>query len=406
MRPSAADGAHGVPMVSPVDEPEARVEPDEVATPSPERPAHRLVVHGLIVLAAVVLLITSANTWVKRQMLDTDQWVDTAEELLADEDIRAALSQYVVDQLYTSVDVAAQLEERLPDDLDGLAAPIAAGLRDPATKAVDRILATQQAQDVWSRANRRAHETLMNILNDETRPGVSTTGGVVTIELRELVVRLADTLGLPDAVVDRIPEDVGTITVVDSDELESAQRAVDVVQWASIVLFVLILALFGAAIFLARGWRRVAVRNVGLAVLVVSLVLLLAQRLGRRYVLDNYVAVDDNRPVVSEAWFIATQLLRDLAWGGVALGIVIAVAAVLVGPARGAVALRRRATPLFATNPGMVWGVAAAVVLLGVVWTPFDLFATWLGVLMVALVLVAALAAFQRTCLREATASR
>jgi hypothetical protein len=101
--------------------------------------SHRWLVHGLTALAAVLLLFTAANTWVKRQMLDTDRWVATSEELLADDEIRAALAQYVVDQLYASVDVQAQLEGRLPEDLDGLAGPIASGLRGPAVEAVDRL---------------------------------------------------------------------------------------------------------------------------------------------------------------------------------------------------------------------------------------------------------------------------
>lgn len=375
--------------------------PPDATEPGEPRPPHRVAVRVLIVLAAIVLALTTADVWVKRQLLDTDRWVSTADELLAEDEIRAALSAYVVDQLYTSVDVAAQLEARLPDDLDGLAAPLAAGLRGPATEAVDRLLATAPAQELWSRVNRRAHETLVNILRDETRTGTSTAGGTVTIELRELVVRLADQLGLPESVVERIPEDVGSITVVDSDELESAQQAVEVVELASVLLFVLVVALYLGAIALAAGWRRVAVRDVGLSVLVVALVLLVVLRFARSYVLDNLVAVEENRPVVSEAWFIASQLLRDMAWSGVVLGAGIALGAMLVGPARPAVALRRRVAPAFASNRGATWAVVAVAVLVLVAWTPFDVFATGLGVLAMVLVVLGSIAALDATCRRE-----
>ena len=36
---------------------------------------------------------------------------------LASGEIRGALSQYIVDELYVTVDVAAQIQERLPDQL-------------------------------------------------------------------------------------------------------------------------------------------------------------------------------------------------------------------------------------------------------------------------------------------------
>lgn len=374
--------------------------PDQTA--GEHRRPHRKLVLALTILASILLTVTAANTWVKRQVLDTDAWVSTAEDLLVDDEVSAALSKYVVDQLYANVDVQAQLEERLPNDLDGLAGPIAAGLRSPAVEAVNRLIATGAAQEVWSRSNRRAHETLVNILRDETRPSIDTSGGTVTLDLRELVTRLADDIGLPGAVVDRIPEDVGTITVIESDQLETAQRAVAVIEWASVVLFVVIVALFAVAVYLAKGWRRVALRNVGIAVTIVALVILAGVRIGRAYVLDDLVEVPANRPVVARTFAIATELLRGIAWSGVALGVLIVLATVLVGPARASVWLRRRIGPALVANPGAVWGVTAAVVLLLVMLTPFDLFGTWLGVLGAAIVIIAGVEALRRTCGREA----
>ena len=51
--------------------------------------------------------------WVKRQALDTDAWVDTSTNLLENDQVREALSVYIVDQLYANADPQAVLEERL-----------------------------------------------------------------------------------------------------------------------------------------------------------------------------------------------------------------------------------------------------------------------------------------------------
>src|SRR3954447_16798100 len=53
-------------------------------------------------------------TWVKRQALDTNNWTDTSTKLLANKEIRTALGAYLVNELFTSNDVAARVAEILP----------------------------------------------------------------------------------------------------------------------------------------------------------------------------------------------------------------------------------------------------------------------------------------------------
>lgn len=358
-------------------------------------------VHVLIVLAAALLFVTSVNVWLKRQMLDTDNWVAVTDDLLADEQVRAALSAYLVDELYTAVDVSARLEERLPGPFAGLAGPVAAGLRAPATELVDRLLATRGAQEVWSRANRRAHETFLAVVRDETGPATSTAGGVVTLELREIVIALGERIGLPRGALERIPDGVGTIVLVESDRLDQLQRTVRLIEWASIALFLLIVAMFVAAVVLARGWRRIAISRVGLSVVIVSLIVLVVQRFARSYLLENFVRVAANRPAISNAWWIATQLLRDIAWTGVLVGSLMMLGALLAGPARQAVAVRRRIGPTLVSNPAVTWGAVAVAFLGFAMWTPFDVVRSWGSLLTVLGVVIGVVVALRSVCAGE-----
>src|SRR5262249_46167144 len=134
----------------------------------------RWIVWTLIVLAFLVLVIGTATVWVKRQALDTDHWTNSSTELLQDDQIRQALSVYIVDQLYDNVDVSQRLQQRLPSNLQGLAGPISAALREPATRAVDQLLQRPRIQKAWEDANRLAHQELMAILNGQPRPNIST----------------------------------------------------------------------------------------------------------------------------------------------------------------------------------------------------------------------------------------
>ena len=172
----------------------------------PRRKRHVLVI-VLIVITSLLAFVTALGTWVRRQALDTDAWVSASNEVLADPVVRDALSTYVVNELYKNVDVAGQFREQLPDNLKGLAGPLAGALRSPATEAVDRLLATSQFRSLWEQVNRRAHETLVRILEDKTRAGLSTAEGTVTLDLGELLQEVGQQLGLPSAVLDRIPAD-------------------------------------------------------------------------------------------------------------------------------------------------------------------------------------------------------
>ena len=100
-------------------------------------------------------------------------------ELIADPAIQDTLSVYLVDQLYANVDVAGALEERLPNNLKGLAAPLAGALREPTTRTVNRLLAAPRVQQLWVTANGEAHQKLINVLENKTGNGIDTGDGAV-----------------------------------------------------------------------------------------------------------------------------------------------------------------------------------------------------------------------------------
>ena len=171
-------------------------------------------IHTLIVVATVLGVLSGLSTWVERQLLDTDQWVKVADELIADDEVRGVLAAYLVDELYDSVDVAEELGTRLPEDVDGLGGLVAAALRGPATGGVERLLNTDVFRGLWVDVNEKAHETLVRILRDDTRPSISTADGSVSLDLGELVKQVGKEFGLSLNVVDKLPEDVGVVTIV------------------------------------------------------------------------------------------------------------------------------------------------------------------------------------------------
>ena len=84
---------------------------------------HPRIVAALLALATLITFLAIFSIWVNRQALNTDNWVDTSEKLLQNEEVKTQLSNYLADQLFASVDVQAELEKTFPPRLAPLAAP-------------------------------------------------------------------------------------------------------------------------------------------------------------------------------------------------------------------------------------------------------------------------------------------
>jgi hypothetical protein len=360
-----------------------------------------ILVWVLLVLGTVIVLVGSLTLWVKRQALDTDSWVSTSSELLEDDDVRGAISIYIVDELYANLDPAGTLEDQLPENLQGLAGPLAGALRQPAVEAVDRFLQRPRVQDLWARANRAAHETLLRVLEDETRAGVSTAEGTVTLDLRTLLVRIGEELGFGEQLDSRLPEGAGQITILRSDQLEAAQSGVKLIKVLSWVIIFVALALFAGAIYLARK-RREMLRNVGAALLLVGILLLVIRRGVGNYIVDALASGESVRDAVGSTWVIGTDLLAEVAWAIVIYGLVLLIGTVLAGPWGYARRTRGWLAPNLRERPEFGWAVLVGVYLLLILWGPVPALRNWVGVIVLGALIALGFEAFRRVVLSEA----
>src|SRR4051812_14314741 len=119
---------------------------------------------AITVLAGVVAFFAVFAVWAQRQLLETDTWTETSTKVLADERVRTALDDFLVQALFDNVDVQGQLEKALPDDIQGLAGPAASGVRELALRAAAEALQSPQVQELWANANRHAHDAFLLIV--------------------------------------------------------------------------------------------------------------------------------------------------------------------------------------------------------------------------------------------------
>ena len=192
---------------------------------------HRALVWSLVVFASVVLLVSMIANWVQTELLDTNQFADSTDEILQNQDVQQQLSIFAVDQLYANVDVQAQIEQRLPPPAQPLAAPVTAATRQIATNVAETALASPRVQGLVATAINGAQQRFVNLIENKGQ-FVSTQGGVVTLEYGSFVADLATRLGVDPATISQIQGFIQQYSTELKQRLTTAQSQVEATRTA------------------------------------------------------------------------------------------------------------------------------------------------------------------------------
>jgi hypothetical protein len=320
----------------------------------------RGIVFTLIAIASLIGFLAVFAIWANRQLLETDTWTDTSTKLLEDPEIRTQVSYFMVDTLYANVDVQAELQQALPPRLQPLAGPAAGGLRQLTLRLADQALQRPRVQQLWEDANRKAQETLIDVVRhggDEN----------VNLDIGTIVNQLGEQAGVD--VSGRIPPGVAQIEVLPNDKLSTAQTALKVLRGLAIVLTLIALVLFGLAVYLAQGWRREAFRSIGFAFIGIGILVLVVRALAGDAVVSSLSSTEAVKPAVSSTWSIGTSLLSAQGGAMIFYGLFIVVGAWLAGPTGIGRSARRAITPVLEGRV-VAYSTLGLILLLLFVWSP------------------------------------
>jgi hypothetical protein len=325
--------------------------------------SRRIGVVVLLVLGTLFWTAFGLGVWANRQALNTDNWVETSDQLLENEQIRSTLAFFIVDQLYDSAAVQARLEEVLPPRLQKLAAPAAAGLKEIARRNAPRVLGSAPALTAWETANRTAHGTLIDIVDN----GVQ--GRTLSLDLKSLVGEVAAGTGLPANTADRLPSKVANIEVVSSEQLDNVRQLLHLFKTIVWLLLGLAVAAFAGAIALAAD-RRKTVLKVGGCLMVAAIAILAFRSLAGKAIVDSLADAPNAHAIAGDVWSIATRLMVDVAQGSFLFGLFVVLGAWVVGPGRRATAVRRFSAYPLREQAGVTRVGLATAILLLIVWGP------------------------------------
>ena len=279
-------------------------------TDAPQKTSRRALPITIIVLATIIAIVSVFALWAKRQLLETETWSTTSEQLIQDADIQSALNTFIVTAIFDNVDVEAELADRLPPELAPLAGPISGALRSGADDVVARALSEPKVQQLFVDASAAAQSKLIALLDDEGE-FVSTTGGVVTLDLTSVVKSVTAELGLPD-VAAKLPPQASSIEIMKSSELDAAQKGLNLLQKIGYVLTALVLLLYAVAIAIAGDRRRQTLRAVGFSFIFVGVVVLFARGAAGNLVVGSLSEVASSDAAVASVYDIGSSLIaRD-----------------------------------------------------------------------------------------------
>ncbi len=240
----------------------------------------------LVVLGVVLVVISLFANFVKREALDEETFRGTSQELIANDDIRDQVAATMVDQLYANVDVAARLQERLPEE------PAAA--RGAARRALAR--GDRQGGPRAARATARPEPLRERVVARTGAGGQGARGRNHTARDhgRERRPRpppagrpAGRSLRVPRRRLRTLPPDAGRITILRSDQLDTAQSLTQALKIVANWIWIPALLAWAAALWLVPGRRRREVRAISIGLIVAGVAILIIRRVAGSYLVDN-----------------------------------------------------------------------------------------------------------------------
>ena len=195
---------------------------------------------------------SAVGRWTHDTLFDTEAWLEVVGPISSDPMVSDALASAVSKELVDFLEPTTSFENLLPDLLEPLAVELGTAVEEIIVEETDNFFHSDRFDDLWLGLNETVHTAVVAIIRDQV-PFVSTSGGVVTVDMATLVapiigsvvVRL-EQLGdqIPDFILEQVdvdgtvsglidqyetdglPDSLSNVVVYESDRLASVQQTV------------------------------------------------------------------------------------------------------------------------------------------------------------------------------------
>jgi ABC-type multidrug transport system fused ATPase/permease subunit len=373
-QPGSIEGGAGVAQPNEVPRVEGR----------PKRRLGRIAGTVLTVLAVLCFALAVPAAWAKRTLLDTDRYVATVAPLAQDPAVQEYLARTVTQQVFAALEVETRLADVLQERdprLAFLAGPISTGVESFVQGQLRAIFASEAFAGAWEQANRFVHSQLLVVLEGSSESfggqAVQVQNGAIVLNLLPLVNQglqamtglVTDLVGhaitlpqisaeeIPSEAITRLesalginlPDQFGTVTVYNTNDLEAVQKAVDLASRLIVLVVILFLVFAALALWVSPRKRRTLLQLATAAAVVLVVERRFAIAEGNTIVagakVENQAAT---RAVVDQ---VLGSLLRYTGWL-LLVAVLTLLVALLTGPYPWAVGIRRFVADLGRTIGG------------------------------------------------------
>lgn len=280
----------------------------------------------VLVLACVLALLSVVAVYARNEVLNTDTFVATVGPLARTPAIQQEVAQKVSTELTQGINLQGRIQHYLPSQLDFIAAPVAQGAASAVDAATLKVVQSSQFQRLWIASLRNSHQQAVDLLTGKSEGAFTSSNGQVTVNLEKVEATVkarlkAEGLGF----VTRIPNVKSSeLVLFKSQQLLRVQKLVSLVNKISLLLPVLTILAFAAAVVLAKNRRK------GFARAMVGLALSMAAFLVTYAVARNIYLGSQVRSLTTEAEAaiidtVAARLVdtvRLIMWVAVVFGLV------------------------------------------------------------------------------------
>ncbi|MGW5640733.1 trypsin-like peptidase domain-containing protein, partial [Streptomyces sp. NPDC003832] len=307
---------------------------------------------ALLALAVLLAPVSVVATWVNSQVNDVDRYVRTVSPLARDPAVQKLLIDRVTDGLVKDVDLS-RITDALADTLDDRDAPrflveaarewdeqLESGLTAGVRFGVEKVVTSEAFATAWDNINRGAHTVATNVLTGEGDGPLAVRGDTVVLNVGPVVEELQERLiGTTLVQGEDIPGADKSIVLARNDNLSEAQ---DGARWLGALgpwLPLTVVVLGGLGIWAAPN-RRVALMAGAIGTGVMMGALLAGVAVARQICLNAVARDAQTQEAAAAVYDTLVRFLRQAALTSLLTALLVAIAAYLYGPGRGAVAVR------------------------------------------------------------------
>ena len=330
-------------VLIPADDASPPTEPTEPTAPSTgtRQPRwRRFLVGFLVVLVCVLAPISVMGVWMRNTLLHTDQFVDTLAPLSDDPAIENAVANRVTNTLVESTDLEGRISDALPTRAKPAAPFITGGAEQLVHSIALKLAQSDRFDELWDRMLRRAHSSVVAVLQGKGTDNVTTNKGEVVLHVGPVADKVLSALQERTSLFDNVDAKSvdREVVLVDSENLRKAQGLVDLLDNIANILPFVLLALLAIAIWLSGNRRRTVLRA-ALGIALGMALLLIVFNLGRTLYLDALPASVNESAATVVYDQVLSFLLTALRTAFV-VAIIVAIGAWVAGPGRTATRIR------------------------------------------------------------------